>query len=538
MIEHEKKVLLSKCEYMCILNDVYEFGEEQIHINHYYDTDSFGYNDLGITCRVREKKGVYIATVKQHGAPETASEKSSYVKNEKDNSLFEGMNVKYFGSMKTERRETTPCKGVTIVLDRNEYLDTVDYELEIEYEAGYEKFAESLLDATATALFYGGLTEYREDIISRANTGPNKSQRFFRRFSELKFDRAAVSCKEQSQEFGDLAHGFIDVKSGTFKLVLDGIQFNGAQTPLNVRFIYNSDSEDHSDYKIRHLRGLSDFYTMKLGCGWKLDLMKTMVAEKVTYCGVEYDGYMFTNETGDKSFFIPTSDTGINDKECEEYIDLGDESCRYDAIARKLKTDEAVYWFDKSGRLCKVSDNDNNYLDITYIGDRIIGISDTNGNEIFLDYNLHSQIKAITTSDGKKSICSYDSSSGMLSSIVYPQGNSISLKYTDKRITCIELLDSEKNGIYKVEYFYKGNKVIKAEEFFFDENGESHSGVVSNYIYSESGERTVVYTTEMSYLDSGEQTSTINKYIYNFGKDERVISCYVYPVESWKCEDK
>lgn len=537
MIEHEKKILLTEDEYMWVLNGGYNFGDEEIHINHYYDTDDLKYNNLGITCRIREKGTQYVATVKRHDGLETSNEKSTDAKNETDASSFEGMDVKYFGSMKTERRVATPIKGVKLVLDRNTYLDKLDYEFEIEYEAEYDKIAVCLLESVSDNIFYKGLTQHRKEILLRANASPNKSQRFFRRFSELKFDLTPVSSKHLMHEFGGFAHAQIDVQSGNLQVELEGIGFNDMPPLLTAGFIYHSNSKnDIAHYNAGHLKKLFGCYKMKFRQIWHFGLMQSMVAKEIIYDGAVYDGYIFTNEKGEKSYFIPALDSGLENKNFEKYIDAGDKNRTYDAASRELYINGTVYWFDRNGRLYRILDNDKNYVEITHIGNRIIGASDNNGNQIFVDYNLRGQIKTITTSDGRRAIFSYNSTSGMLNCIVYSDGNRISLKYTDNKISCIELLDPKKKGVYKVEYSYKENKIRKSEEFFFDERGEYQRCSVAKYIYFEPDRRTIVYNTEITYVGAKKSTSTKSKYVYNFKKDGKVLSCCVYPCESKKAQ--
>lgn len=532
MIEHEKKILLTEDEYMCVLNGGYDFSDKEIHINHYYDTDELKYNDLGITCRIRENDTGYVATVKNHYGLETSNETSTYVKNEMDISPFEGMDVKYFGSMKTERRKATPIEGVTLVLDCNLYLDKVDYELEIEYTVENDKMAVCLLESVSDDIFYNGLTRHRKEILLYANTSPNKSQRFFRRFSELKFDRTPVSCKQQVHEFGGFAHAQIDVQSGNLKVELEGIDFYDMPPLLTAGFIYDSAAKkDVASHKTGHLKGLSGFYKMKLGYGWSFSLVQSMIPKEIPYGGVVYDGYIFTNEKGEKSYFIPTSGSHLKNEDFEIYTDTDDKNCTYDAAARKLYSNGNVYWFDVNGRLYRILDNDKNCVEITYIGNRIMGASDNNGNEIFLDYNLCGQIKTITTSDGRSAVCSYNSTSGMLNSIAYSNGNSVYLKYTDNKISCIELVDSKKSGVYKVEYSYKDDRIRKVEEFFFDENGEYQRCCISKYNYCESNKKTIVYNTEIAYVSVKKSSITKSKSVYSFNKDGKVLTCYVYPYE-------
>lgn len=102
MLEFEKKVLLTQREYDFLLYRKQEAPPGRIQINHYYDTDDFEWNRLGITCRIRERKGKFEATIKAHrsGAGECSVETSRRAENERDGSLFDAMGSPASGKLK------------------------------------------------------------------------------------------------------------------------------------------------------------------------------------------------------------------------------------------------------------------------------------------------------------------------------------------------------------------------------------------------------------------------------------------------------
>ena len=67
------------------------------------------------------------------------------------------------------------------MLDKNEYFDTVDYELEIEYSVELEGNAFDSINAIAEILFRNGILNTDSELINRIGVGKNKSERFFER---------------------------------------------------------------------------------------------------------------------------------------------------------------------------------------------------------------------------------------------------------------------------------------------------------------------------------------------------------------------
>lgn len=179
MLEFEKKLPLNKSEYNTILK-LYNFSDKPvIQTNYYYDTSDGQFTRNGITCRIREKNGEYVATLKNHNLQWTncSVEYSAKVKDERDDHVFSGMNVSLQGSLKTTRHTWQFCTGVTITLDKNEYLNIVDYELEIEYELCYEDIAIREYYRIIDYLIFTSIGRNKSDYKNRITL--TKSKRFF-----------------------------------------------------------------------------------------------------------------------------------------------------------------------------------------------------------------------------------------------------------------------------------------------------------------------------------------------------------------------
>ncbi|MBQ2114568.1 MAG: hypothetical protein II195_05705, partial [Selenomonadales bacterium] len=75
-------------------------------------------------------------------------------------------------------------------LDKNDYLDFTDYELEVEYPAQFEDQAVAIVLYIAEALYSVALIDRREDFMQRVGICNNKSSRFFERKQATKAIKA------------------------------------------------------------------------------------------------------------------------------------------------------------------------------------------------------------------------------------------------------------------------------------------------------------------------------------------------------------
>lgn len=180
MIEKEKKVLLSQKEYSCLLE---HFGTGKPTIkqtNYYFDTDDLSMNERNITCRIRFKDGRYKATVKKHIiAEESSYETEIEVRGGIHDNIFIDLGLQMRGKLTTERCTLIESDHYTVFLDRNEYQNYVDYELEIEYASNFEQEASAILHTLSDILLYHNSAFSLQSLIERYKNAKSKSQRFF-----------------------------------------------------------------------------------------------------------------------------------------------------------------------------------------------------------------------------------------------------------------------------------------------------------------------------------------------------------------------
>ena len=104
-------------------------------INYYYDTYDQKLRRSNITARIRKKNGKLTATIKEHSNGTTHSKETSFHVDSVSKGLsYNGEKLYLYGEMHTKRTEIDICDGVKLMLDYNQYLDTEDYEVELEYE--------------------------------------------------------------------------------------------------------------------------------------------------------------------------------------------------------------------------------------------------------------------------------------------------------------------------------------------------------------------------------------------------------------------
>lgn len=158
-IEKEIKIVLTEDEYH-VVNTIFKWDNEYEQINHYYGSS----DDIRMktnTYRVREKEGKVKLQLK---IPEKY-EGSLHIKNEYEKEILVIPDVlrkeeleemtgllfledkSYIGKLVTWRKQCLQYKGIEICLDKNEYLNKIDYEIEIEYKDDYPRGVIDILES-------------------------------------------------------------------------------------------------------------------------------------------------------------------------------------------------------------------------------------------------------------------------------------------------------------------------------------------------------------------------------------------------------
>ena len=169
--------------------------DETIQTNYYYDTEMLDMQRKGITCRIREHKGSFVATKKTHLTNGVSNEETSEATGPFDISQF-GKNVKLYGEMITHRTVLLNINSVVVTLDKNTYLGTTDYEFEIEYEREQREEAERWLRYYADYVDSTLAGEDEAEFIFRLSKSKAKSARFFDYYSIISANREEVSLDE------------------------------------------------------------------------------------------------------------------------------------------------------------------------------------------------------------------------------------------------------------------------------------------------------------------------------------------------------
>ena len=169
--EHELKMMLTKDEHHLLLRLLDKLMVESgLQTNYYYDTRDEVMRKRNTTVRVRQKNNKLTGTVKKHlGTDNCSIEEHFQVDTLPRVIMWDGTPLWLKGSLQTERKVFKICDEIFLMLDLNQYLGTVDYELEIEYSESFRKQAEGIL------MLIGGMVgKYvSNEVIS-------KSERFFR----------------------------------------------------------------------------------------------------------------------------------------------------------------------------------------------------------------------------------------------------------------------------------------------------------------------------------------------------------------------
>ncbi len=210
MNEFEQKIMLTEAEYNHLMMLFGQSDKTVPQTNYYFDTDDLSMNRQNVTCRIRMKNGKYKATIKIH-IPDSdcSTEIDLPTPGSTNDNVFTAMGLKLRGELTTERTRLFKNNEFEIELDKNIYLDVVDYELEIEYAAEASCDANDPLKRLIDLLYHeieiehfidcdhdgAGYLQYLIDLLKEHMRVPdnentsfhickNKSKRFFEKLQK------------------------------------------------------------------------------------------------------------------------------------------------------------------------------------------------------------------------------------------------------------------------------------------------------------------------------------------------------------------
>lgn len=120
-----------------------------------------------------------------------------------------------------------------------------------------------------------------------------------------KNDVFADSHESDSFQIGSVGRENVDLLCGNVTLTLNDFVWAGNRMPVTLRHMYNSVYAEY-DYTANSEADIeeADYSLMKLGKGWKLNIMQSVIESVFQLDGTTYDGYMFLDEYGKKTYLV------------------------------------------------------------------------------------------------------------------------------------------------------------------------------------------------------------------------------------------
>lgn len=280
-------------------------------------------------------------------------------------------------------------------------------------------------------------------------------------------------------EIGTLGQANIDLKSGNMMMDIEDFAYGGNRMPVTIKHIYNGfmyNRQYTADSSIN--LNTADFSAMKLGVGFKLNVMQSMVKKS--------DGnYVFIGEDGNEHLFKI-------EKEGDTYYTSENGGMKYYETERLLENGDD-YRFDEQGRLISVTDEFNNVTTYTYTDNKLTKITDPVGREYTLNYNSSGLLTKIYAPDSLDVTYTYDGV--CLTKIVYPSDKKVVIDYDEMHISSITLYD-DLTPVRKTSFTFEGYNVTEVKEYGYDQNLDISLGKTTAIDYSALSNRTVVSTTD------------------------------------------
>lgn len=276
-----------------------------------------------------------------------------------------------------------------------------------------------------------------------------------------------TSYRTHSYERGRFGQGSIDLQCGNLMFESEDFAWGGNRMPVTIRHLYNSALSAYPYTANSAIRlNTADFSAMKLGRGWKLNLMQSLLSATFQHEGSNYSGYVYVDENGAETYFKKSAKTCCctGNTQCYNlYKDVNGGELLYDPCQKELSVGSETYRFDDSGRLIRTTDEYGNHRDITYTVGRLTSVTDGAGREFGFSYNAAGYLTAITAPDNT-SVC-YTYTGETLSGVTYPDGKKVEIVSTSYKPTEVILKDADNAALYKATYAYTGDRLQKVAEY-------------------------------------------------------------------------
>ncbi len=325
----------------------------------------------------------------------------------------------------------------------------------------------------------------------------------------------------------------IDLQKGNLLVEAEDFSFAGNRMPVTLQHLYTNvlAGEPFTNNPDIGLQ-TADFSPMKLGNGWRLNGMQSMVPTTLFHNEETVNGYLFMDERGCQTTFVLSEKT--EDKRTDEqgneyflFVSTQEEGLTYDALKKELYQGDTTFTFDANGRLVEMKDSYGNQQTVEYENGQMVSVTDGAGRTFAFTYE-NGFLTKVTAPDG--TALSYGYAGENLTQITYPDGRKACLDYNGEGdLVSIELKDTENVLVYATQYEYDANgRVVSVKEFGY-ENQRSQLGQHTTFEYSAAMGFTKVNTPEQEEDQSATLTTTT---VYTFNEEGDVAGSYIYTQET------
>ncbi|MBQ7106294.1 MAG: hypothetical protein IJN93_02115 [Clostridia bacterium] len=333
-----------------------------------------------------------------------------------------------------------------------------------------------------------------------------------------------TSYQTHTHQLCRMGSGSVDIAECNLMFELEDYSWGGNRMPISIRHLYNTTlyNQQYSNNPSIDLN-VASFSAMKLGLGWRLNIMQSMVAHTFRYDGKEYTGYIHTGESGEETLFKPkqaTENADVTQTNLNIFEDVNDEETVYDADNRTLNIGGENHIFDECGRLIKIIDEYKNEMVITYQDGKIVSAKDGAGREFIFRYNSDDFLSTIVAPDTSHIIYTY--SSDRLCDIFYSGGESLRFNHTtDGRINDVTVYEANGTAAKQYVYDYRAKGIYGVNEYGV-KNGLFTRGSYAQYMMFYYDNKTSMGFT--AYEDDGTTLSQSYNTLYLFDDDGNLIS--------------
>lgn len=334
-----------------------------------------------------------------------------------------------------------------------------------------------------------------------------------------------TSYRTHSHNLGKFGESTADLTCGNLMFESTDFAWAGSRMPVTIKHMYNSALSD-KQYTWDNSVGLkaADYSAMKLGFGWRLNIMQSMVSATVYHNGAMHSGYIYTDEQGNEMRFIHKDNTEYE----YEYVSVEDSDVIYDSALCTLKMSDTTLYFEPEGQIRGIDDKYENTMSIIRTNGKITQVTDGAGRHFNFTYDENGYLTAITAPDN--TTVSYTYTGNYLSSVTYPDGTKVSITYLENsKPRAVTIEDVNEKILSKTKYqFNDQNRIYSITEYGVGDNGTEIIGTNTKFAYSAAAGRTIVTVTEPADTNEGETSDTVTKTVYSFDDEGEIISEYTY----------